>query len=99
MASPPGVVTITVALVMKLPEGSVTWPRRVPPAVCACRAGDARGSTRRTAKRIGATRANFWTSPNVIKAPECLRDLRRPANHGVPASPPGELRLQGERMD
>src|SRR6266446_4756547 len=33
---------------------------------------------------------------NLLKM---FRDLPRAANHGVPASPPGELRLQGERMD
>src|SRR5256885_970102 len=86
-------VTRTVAFATAAPEGSVTWPRKVPWEVCACDDRNAASS------RINIRTMNFGPGANFIKSPTtlCAYDVREA--YGVAGSPPPALRLHGERMD
>src|SRR6478609_2618572 len=99
IASPAGVVTMTVAVTTALPDGSVTWPRSVPEPAAAW--AEARmGPSAAIAKRRIAPRY-FGSNPKLIESPELLLDEAAASEvHCAAASPPGApLKLHGVRMD
>src|SRR4029077_16925456 len=99
MASPAGVVTITVAVPTALPDGSVTWPRSEPVAAFPC--ADNRIGRSRASSASATARRYFCSAPKLIESPEISPDeVAASEVHCAAASPPGApLKLQGVRMD
>src|ERR1041385_3644562 len=72
MASPAGVVTITVAVPTALPDGSVTRPRSEQNAAAPC--ADTRNGTSAASNASAAQRRYLCSGPKFIESPEISLD-------------------------